>query len=53
MRVHYFFTLPNVPIKNFIENTEIEIRLTDGPSYSNHEPLAVGKIFALRNFKDL
>ena len=52
-RVHYFFTLPNEPIKDFIENTEIEFRITDGPKYAKYEPLAVGKIFALRNFKDL
>ena len=53
VRVHYFFTLPNAPIHDLINDTEIEIRITDGPSYSKNEPLAVGKLFALRNFKNI
>ena len=53
MRVHYFFTLPRdeVTLKAFLHDTELEIRITDGPSdFSKSKPLMVGKIFFLRGF---
>lgn len=53
MRVHYFFSLPNddATLKTFLHDTELEIRLTDGPSdFSKNKPLMVGKVFALRGF---
>lgn len=34
MRLHYFFTESNADLTNFFNNTEIEIRITDGPNYS-------------------
>lgn len=34
MRVHYFFTEKEVDLDDFISNTQIEIRITDGPNWN-------------------
>ena len=35
MRVHYFFTEKNANLDEFLEKTEIEVRITDGKSWEN------------------
>ncbi|CDW81146.1 UNKNOWN [Stylonychia lemnae] len=50
VRLHYFFSLPSENIQKFLMDGEIEIRVTDGPSFSKQEPLLVGQIHAFRNF---
>ena len=34
MRIHYFFTEKDANLDNFIENTEIEVRITDGANWN-------------------
>lgn len=45
LRLHYYFTEAN-GIAEFMKNTEIEIRLTDGPDW--HKCLAAGKTHPFR-----
>ena len=47
LRVHYFFTEGESP-EAFLDNTEIELRVTDGREWSN--ALAVGSIRPFRYF---
>jgi hypothetical protein len=35
MRVYYFFTEKDAELDEFIDHTEIEIRITDGPNWNN------------------
>lgn len=35
-----------------MEDLELEVRITDGPEFSASEPLAIGKISCLQNFKN-
>lgn len=41
LRVHYFFT-ESIDIEEFLKDTEIEMRITDGPEWSNSNFLTQG-----------
>ena len=49
MRIHYFFTEKDADLTDFIENTELEIRITDGPNWS--KMLYKATIFPFIHFK--
>ena len=49
LRVHFFFTDSTENLVNFIENTEVEFRLTDGPQWS--KPIAFASAYPFTHFK--
>lgn len=49
MRVHYFFTDSKEVMKSFLNNTEIELRVTEGNNWN--KPVAISSSFALQYFQ--
>lgn len=48
LRIHYFFTEEGEDISDFKRDTEIEMRITDGPDYN--KLLAVGNVRPMEHF---
>jgi hypothetical protein len=48
LRIHFIFSESIESMQFFLENTEVEFRITDGPSWN--KPLAVASAFPFTHF---
>lgn len=49
LRTHYFFVDEPANLQYFLENTEVEFRITDGPKWN--KPLAFASAYPFTHFK--
>ena len=49
LRVHFFFSDSLEGLENFLENTEVEFRITDGPKWN--KPIAFASAYPFTHFK--
>lgn len=57
MRIHFFFTEKDANLDDFLNNTQIEIRITDGPNWNKVmykatcSPFALFKVISIAKFR--